>query len=230
MRVADPKVRNALPFTEQFATGFFTSAAGVTIYRGSAYPPEFRGNAFIGDVGGNLIHRKTIKPKGAGLVAERADENTEFVTSTDNWFRPVNFVLRGRLLLRPRHRETIRHPAGFEEIKQHLDLMGTIVVASTGSSHPMERVKPAKLSKAASAKLVKEPNRSWNRETAQRLLYERQDKSVVDAIHARAIVEIAARKAARVTRCRSRHSRRRTSFRQSRPSAGTDSRGAAPVS
>ncbi len=34
----------------------------MTIYRGNAYPADFRGNAFIGDVGGNLVHRKTLAP------------------------------------------------------------------------------------------------------------------------------------------------------------------------
>ncbi|MGE3315995.1 MAG: PVC-type heme-binding CxxCH protein, partial [Planctomycetaceae bacterium] len=189
MRVADPKIRSGLPFTEQFATGFFTSAAGVTIYRGAAYPPEFRGNAIIGDVGGNLIHRKRIRQKGAGLVAERADENTEFVTSTDNWFRPVNFVNApdGTLCVLDMYRETIEHPASIpEEIKQHLDLesgneRGRIYRLVSPN---MERIKPPKLSAASSADLVKEleSENSWNRETAQRLLYERQDKSVVDAL------------------------------------------------
>src|SRR5687767_5471048 len=46
------------------ASGYFTGATGVTIYRGDAFPPEFRGNAFVGDAGGNLIHRKILEPNG----------------------------------------------------------------------------------------------------------------------------------------------------------------------
>ena len=42
------------------------AGAGVTIYRGSAYPAEFYGNAFIGDAQNNLVHRRV-------LVAGRAD-------------------------------------------------------------------------------------------------------------------------------------------------------------
>ncbi len=42
----------------------------MTIYRGSAYPPEYRGNAFIGDVGGNLVHRKTLTEDGADLPGD----------------------------------------------------------------------------------------------------------------------------------------------------------------
>ena len=63
-RVSDPRVKARLPRTEQFAIGFFTSATSVTIYNGNAYPEAFRGNAFIGDVGGNLVHSKTMTPAG----------------------------------------------------------------------------------------------------------------------------------------------------------------------
>jgi len=63
-RAADPEMRKRLPATELVATGFFTSATGITIYRGSAYPEAYRGNAFVGDVGGNLVHRKTLSVQG----------------------------------------------------------------------------------------------------------------------------------------------------------------------
>ena len=40
-------------------------APGVTIYRGSAYPAEFYGNAFIGDAQNNLVHRaRSLVPDG----------------------------------------------------------------------------------------------------------------------------------------------------------------------
>ena len=75
-RAADPVMSRRLPRTELFATGFFTSATGITIYRGSAYPAEYRGNAFVGDVGGNLVHRKILEVDGATYLARRADLNT----------------------------------------------------------------------------------------------------------------------------------------------------------
>src|SRR5262249_38945808 len=64
-RGADPNFVKRAPATELVAIGFFTSATGVTIYRGTAFPPEYQGNAFIGDVGGNLVHRKTLAKRGA---------------------------------------------------------------------------------------------------------------------------------------------------------------------
>ena len=42
--------------------GYFSGATGVTIYRGDAFPPEYRGQAFIGDVGSNIVHRKVLEP------------------------------------------------------------------------------------------------------------------------------------------------------------------------
>ncbi|MCA1686129.1 MAG: dehydrogenase, partial [Planctomycetia bacterium] len=87
-RAADPAMVKRLPPNELVPIGFFTSATGVTIYRGDAYPEQYRGNAFIGDVGGNLVHRKTLARRGAVLHATRADQDVEFLASTDNWFRP----------------------------------------------------------------------------------------------------------------------------------------------
>ena len=124
-RAADPAMRKRLPPTELFATGFFTSATGLTIYRGSAYPQEYRGNAFVGDVGGNLVHRKRLSVHGATYLATRADQGVEFLASTDNWFRPVNFANTpdGTLLILDMYRETIEHPLSIPEpIKKHLDL------------------------------------------------------------------------------------------------------------
>ncbi|MBM3971704.1 MAG: c-type cytochrome [Planctomycetes bacterium] len=187
-RNADPKFAG-LPQSEKVAAGFFTSATGVTIYRGGAYPEEFRGNAFVGDVGANLIHRKILTPSGPSFVAKRADEMTEFVSSTDNWFRPVNFVNApdGTLFVLDMYRETIEHPASIpEDIKAEVDLesghdRGRIwrLVGTDG-----QRMKVEPIGKLPPDQLIKQfwsPN-SWNRETAQRLFVERGDLSVVPSL------------------------------------------------
>ncbi len=188
-RAADPELSKKLPISELVPTGFFTSATGVTIYRGGAYPAEFQGNAFIGDVGGNLIHRKNLTPHGAGFTAKRADETQEFLTSTDNWFRPANFVNApdGTLFFVDVYRETIEHPASIpDDIKAHLDLesghdRGRIYRLVSPN---MRRITPPKLGGKSAAELVAELNspNSWNRETAQRLIWERQDKSAVEPL------------------------------------------------
>jgi putative membrane-bound dehydrogenase-like protein len=187
-RVSDPAVLRTLPHTEQFAIGYFTSAAGVTIYRGDAYPAEFRGNAFIGDVGGNLMHRKTLSRNGPLFTAVRADDNTEFIASTDNWFRPVNFVNApdGTLYIIDMYRETIEHPFSIpDDIKAHLDLQtgdrGRIYrLASPG----FQRHVPPRLGGLPPSELVHflESENDWQRETAQRLLVEQQARAVVPAL------------------------------------------------
>lgn len=193
-RAADPEMRKRLAPTELFAAGYFTSATGVRIYRGSAYPEAFDGNAFVGDVGGNLVHRKTLKINGAVYSADRADAGVEFLASTDNWFRPVDFVNtpNGTLLVIDMYRETIEHPVSIPEpIKKHLDLTSgkdrgrLYEILRTDAARPSRR---PKLSKAPTAELVAhlaDPD-SWWRETAQRLLIERKAVDAAPALRAMA--------------------------------------------
>lgn len=173
-------------------SGYFSSATGVTVYRGDAWPAEWHGTAVIGDVGSNLIHRKRLKTQELPFVAERVDENAEFVTSTDTWVRPVQFENGpdGALYVADFYRETIEHPASLpESIKKHLDL------ASRGRGRIWRIVpegfvhRPApKLSEATTEELVAllaHPN-AWHRETAARLLHERQDRAAVPLLEERA--------------------------------------------
>jgi putative membrane-bound dehydrogenase-like protein len=183
-RLADPAFAARLAPTEKFAIGFFTSATGVTIYRGSAFPEQYRGNAFIGDVGGNLVHRKTMARDGAIFSASRADQNVEFLASTDNWFRPVNFANTpdGTLLILDMYRETIEHPASIPEpIKKHLDLTSGRDRGRLYRLAPkgFKRRRKPTLSSAKTAEVVAhlaDPD-GWWRETAQRLLIERKDRA-----------------------------------------------------
>jgi putative membrane-bound dehydrogenase-like protein len=169
-------------------SGYFTGATGLTIYRGHAYGPEFVNNAFIGDAGGNLVHRKLVKEDGVNLVAQRPgdEQQAEFLASRDNWFRPVHFANApdGCLYVIDMHRETIEHPWSIpESIKQHLDLnsgndRGRVYrIAPDGFQQPAL----PKLGKAATAELVatlSHPN-GWHRDTAARLLCERLDQAAV---------------------------------------------------
>src|SRR5215467_10226732 len=82
---------NKLNVTEQVG-GWFTAASGSTIYTGDAFPKEYVGNIFTGDVSGNLVHRDILRPDGASFLAKRTPEKAEFLASTDVWFRPCNFT------------------------------------------------------------------------------------------------------------------------------------------
>jgi len=168
------------------AAGYFTGATGVTIYRGDAWPAEFRGQAFIGDVGSNIVHRKRLESDGVGLLARRADEGREFVASTDIWFRPAQFANApdGNLYIIDVYREVIEHPASLPPvIKKHLDLTsgrdrGRIyrVVPDGFKQIPLPR-----LAQATTAELVATlaHRNGWHRDTAARLLFERGDRAAV---------------------------------------------------
>jgi putative membrane-bound dehydrogenase-like protein len=179
------------PRSELIGAGFWTSSSGVCVYRGAAYPEQFRGNVFIGEVAGNLVHRQILERDGVTFRSRRADEDTEFVRSRDNWFRPVNFVNApdGTLYVLDMYRETIEHPWSIpDDIKAQLDLTsgkdrGRLYrLAPPGFTAP----KPPHLSQATTAELVAhlESPHGWWRETAQRLLFERQDKAAAEPLRA----------------------------------------------
>ncbi len=180
-----------MPRSETTADGFFTSSSGITVYRGAAYPPQYYENLFVAEVSANAIHRETMSHAGVTFAARRADANTEFVRSTDNWFRPVNFVNApdGTLHVLDMYRETIEHPWSIpDDIKAHLDLeSGRDRGRLYRLSPPGFKVpKPPRLGQATNTELVatlESPN-SWWRETAQRLLLERRDPKAVEPLRA----------------------------------------------
>jgi putative membrane-bound dehydrogenase-like protein len=178
-----------LPRSELIGGGVFTSTSGLTIYRGAAYPEKFRGAAVLGEVANNVIHAQRLAPDGATFRATPIFTNVEFVASTDIWFRPVNFVNApdGTLHVVDMYRENIEHPWSIpDDIHAAVDLesgrdRGRLWRLTPPDFKP---AKPPRLGSASTAELVatlENPN-SWWRETAQRLLFERQDKSATPAL------------------------------------------------
>jgi putative membrane-bound dehydrogenase-like protein len=168
-------------------SGYFTSASGITIYRGDAWPAEFRGDAFIADPGSNLIHRKKLRGDLLQAGERVPDErHTEFLASTDNWFRPVAFANApdGTLWFADMYREVIEHPWSLpESLKKHLDLTsgsdrGRLyrVVPEHMPSRPQPRL--GKATTVELARLLEHPN-GWHRDTAARLLHERRNPEAV---------------------------------------------------
>jgi putative membrane-bound dehydrogenase-like protein len=161
------------------------AAAGVTIYRGSAYPPEFYGNAFVGDAQNNLIHRMRLVPAGPTFKAVRADAGTEFVRSYDNWFRPVNLINApdGTLYVLDMSREVIEAVHIPLDVVKHLDLRRGRDQGRIYRVAPPDFKRPPtpRLGSATTAQLVEAlwSNDSWRRDTAHRLIFERQDPAAV---------------------------------------------------
>ncbi len=178
-----------MPRSEKNAAGFMTSACGVTVYRGDAYPVEFREQVFLAEPSGNLVHRQKLIPQGVTFTSERIDAESEFLASTDNWFRPVNFVPApdGTLYLLDMYRETIEHPWSMpDDLKAMLDL------ENGRDKGRIYRIAPPKFSRRATPRLgqatteelvasLEHPN-VWHRETAHRLLFERQDRAAANLL------------------------------------------------
>ncbi|MCO6457800.1 MAG: HEAT repeat domain-containing protein [Pirellulaceae bacterium] len=171
------------------AAGYFTGATGVTIFTGDGWPAEYSGWAIVGDVGSNLVHRKRLDPQGVTYVARRVDEGSELLSSSDIWFRPVQFANGpdGALYIADMYREVIEHPASLHPvIKQHLDLTSGRDRGRIYRLVGKDFQQPAapRLGAMRSAELVEllgHPS-GWRRETAARLLYQRQDLTVVPAL------------------------------------------------
>ena len=88
-----------------------TAACGPVIYRGGLFPAEFHGDAFIAEPAGNLIKRIKLTEKNGTLKGANAYEGTEFLTSTDERFRPVNLATApdGTLYIVDMYRGIIQH-------------------------------------------------------------------------------------------------------------------------
>ena len=167
----------------------FSSSCSPVIYRGDNYPAEFQGNAFVCDPSANLIKRNLVFDQTMTLASKFAYVNSEFLVSTDERFRPVNLfngpdgtlwvvdmyrgiVQYGMFMTSYLRRDTLER--GLDK-GVHLGRIYRIVATSRAPK------KSPHLSTESSLALVgrlSDPN-GWIRDTAQRLLVERGDRSVI---------------------------------------------------
>jgi len=186
-------VRELDPSTEM-AGGYFTAGAGGTIYSGDTFPEKYQGNLFTGDVSANLVHRDLLRPDGVTFIASRAQEeqDREFLASTDIWFRPCNFANApdGNLYVIDMYRVFIETPESIPDpIKKNMnfwngDTRGRIYRLVPNEPLRKRDLQP-KLGAASTEQLVKELENTngWHRQTAQRLLVERQDRAAVPLLN-----------------------------------------------
>ena len=186
------------PISENITTadshaGTFSAACSVHVYRGNELPAVYNGNVFTCDPTGNLVHRDTLTPVGPTFSSRIANEGREFFASRDNWFRPV-FVTTGpdgALYVCDMYRSTIEHPDYLPtEVRKRTNFeagrnMGRIWrIASTEEDHLANAVSKLAIRNSKSTiqnsydtpalvDLLAHEN-VWQRETAARLLIERQ--------------------------------------------------------
>jgi len=159
-----------------------TSACSPTPYRDDLFGADFTSSVFISEPVHNCVHREVLETDGSGFKSHRAkgEQASEFLASTDPWFRPTTTQTGpdGALYVADFYRFTIEHPEWISpETQARLDLR------AGQDKGRLYRISPKKsprrpipvLSKMTTRQVVDSldsPN-GWQRDTAQRLLFER---------------------------------------------------------
>ena len=171
----------------------FTAACGWWVYRGDLLP-EFAGNLFVAEPSANFV-RRTVLTYENGSVRGRnayADEQAEFIASSDERFRPVNFATGpdGALYIVDLYRGVLQHRISLTSYlrqqsedrglanPQHLGRIYRVVPANRAAAR---RTSAAVLTTAQWIERLGHANAYW-RETAQRILVERREASATAAI------------------------------------------------
>jgi putative membrane-bound dehydrogenase-like protein len=194
---AEGEQSHVFPLTSAWTTsnlhsGQFTAACGVEIYRGNALGAEYLGNAFVCEPTGSLVHREVLAAEGVSFTSKPPHAGKEFLATPDAWFRPVNLEIGpdGALYVVDMYRAVIEHPQFMpSELQKRPDLRlgddrGRIYRIVPAAARP-KRIKPH-LSAAPTKELVEllRHKNAWWRETAARLLFERQDRAARVALEA----------------------------------------------
>jgi len=166
----------------------YTGACGPVIYRGNQFPSEYVGNAFVCEPTGNFVRRNILNESQGAINAVNAYDRMEFLTSTDERFRPVNAYNGpdGSLYVVDFYRGLIQHRIYLTSfLRKQIEDRGLYEPIGLGRIYRVTyKGKDAKQSPAmssmSSSKLAKQLGHlnGWNRSTAQRLLVEKNDPSV----------------------------------------------------
>jgi putative membrane-bound dehydrogenase-like protein len=168
-----------------------TAACGLGIYRDVLLGEEYDGDAFVCEPVNLVVHRMKLSPRGSTFSARRAvDEATsEFLASTDNWFRPVQVRTGpdGSLWVVDMYRFVIEHPRWIPpEDLARLDVragssMGRIYRIRPRDRSPRSMPRLDKLDAAGLASALDSPN-GWQRDLAGQMLLWERDKEAVPTL------------------------------------------------
>ena len=173
-----------------------TSAAGPVIYRGDNFPEAYRGNAFIQEPAGYLVKRVLLADVDGRIEGALPYEDREFLTSGDERFRPVNGYTApdGSLYLVDMYRGVIQHVTYLTDyLKRQIESRGLELPIGLGRIYRVKWAGTAlgptpELGNASALELVEHLAHAngWWRDTAQRLLVERQAVEVQSELEAMA--------------------------------------------
>ena len=176
---------------------YMTAVCGPLVYRGSAFPAEYRGNYFVCEAVSNLVHRDLLKGRGPVLTASRAEEDREFFASADNWSSPVYLDAGpdGALYVVDMYRQIIEHagPDGGRDVPNvPLEILQKYGLRAGSTMGRIYRVAPRgtprgpkpRLGRATPGELADalgSPD-AWWRTAAQRLILEKPEAADLAAI------------------------------------------------
>lgn len=170
-----------------------TAACGPVVYRGDQFGEKYRNTAFFCEPSAHFVRMLNLREQHGLTTGNHALQDREFLASTDERFRPVNLCNApdGSLFLVDLYHGIVQHKAYLTRyLREHIahrDLasqprLGRIYRIrdrnhALGAQPRMLGKQPADLI----ANLA-HPN-GWWRDTAQQLLIDRQDYSVVPALN-----------------------------------------------
>ncbi|HLJ96920.1 MAG TPA: PVC-type heme-binding CxxCH protein, partial [Gemmataceae bacterium] len=168
--------------------GQTTAACGLGIYRDDLLGRSYSGNAFVCEPVNLLLHRLILSPRGSTFSGGRAGDETksEFLASTDNWFRPVQVRTGpdGCLWIVDMYRFVIEHPRWIPpEDLAKLDVragstMGRIYRVRPKHEEPRPIPRLDKLNSAGLVAALDSPN-GWQRDRAGQMLLWHPDAAAV---------------------------------------------------
>lgn len=168
-----------------------TGACGATIYRDDLLGEQYAGNAFVCESVHNTVHRLLLEARGSTYSARRAadEQRSEFLASSDNWFRPVQARTGpdGALWIVDMYRFVIEHPRWIPPRRQEaLDLRAGSTMGRIWRVVPKERAlrRVPRLGRADAPGLLtalESPNGTL-RDLAQQLLVQRRETGTATAL------------------------------------------------
>ena len=167
---------------ESIPNGYLTSACSPFIYRDIAFPENYRGHNFSCEPAQNMIHHSVPQWKGPELhLTRESNKEEEFLASTDTWFHPMNLSHGpdGAIYITDFYREIIEDYSAIPRYLQQLygltnGMHHGRIWRLTHNDAP--QTPPADMSNLLDKQLANEVGspHAWRRETARRLLIERQ--------------------------------------------------------
>lgn len=183
--------RTLARFNDFHTADSFTSACSAIIYRDNFLGEEFVGNSFVCEPVHNLVHCEVVRPKGLAFTSRRhaSEQASEFLASTDNFFRPTTVQTGpdGALWVVDMYRFVIEHPEWIPiKFRLSVDLRAGSDRGRIYRIYPVDKTPRAapKLSEANISEFVEtldSPN-GPQRDMAQQLLVGKNDTSSVSLL------------------------------------------------